>query len=301
MGQAGDRPTIESGIAAIRRRWPGLRNDWRDSPIFVLAAGWRSGSTLLQRLIMPSCFLWGEPYGHAGLIETLADPIRAMTLGWPEPHFFHRGEDPQTLSTRFIANLYPSAQDLLFAHQAFFERLFVLPATRAGARRWGLKEVRLSVDHAIYLRWLFPPARFLFLIRNPYDAYRSYAAREALGWRWHRRWPDEPITTQLFGRNWLDLAGGFVAGHRKVDGLLVRYEDLARGDFAAVEDYLGLPLSREAAALNPRDGGPPPLETIPPAEYATLEAEVEPLASALGYRADHPIRPDEPSPERPGG
>jgi hypothetical protein len=282
--QADRRPTIEAGIAAIRQRWPELRNHWQGSPIFVLAAGWRSGSTLLQRLVMPSCFLWGEPYGHAGLIQSLSDQVRALTLEWPEPHFFHVGEGQDTLSTRFIANLYPSPQSLLFAHQAFFERLFVIPARQAGARRWGLKEVRLTVDHAIYLNWLFPQARFLFLIRNPYDAYRSYASRQAAGWQWFRRWPDEPLTTQLFARHWCELASGFVTAHSKVDGLLIRYEDLVGGDFERLEGYLGFQLAREAAELNPSDGGPPSLAEVCAEERVVLDAEVGALAASLGYR-----------------
>src|SRR6185312_15863227 len=122
--------------------------------------------TLLQRMIIRSCLIWGEPFGHAGTIEALADPVRCFTERWPEPHHFYHGEDADILSRRYIANLYPSVGDLLRAHQAYFARLFAEPARRNGAERWGIKEVRLDCDHAFYLRWLFPRARFLFLIRN---------------------------------------------------------------------------------------------------------------------------------------
>jgi hypothetical protein len=144
---------------------------------------------------MPGCFVWGEPFGHAGLIDSLSDPLRCVTGRWPEPHFFYRGGSPQQLSERFIANLYPSVQNLLLAHQHYLQALFREPAVRAGATRWGLKEVRLSADHAVYLKLVFPRAKFLFLHRNPYDAYRSFAARKARGWRWFHRWPDRPWTS----------------------------------------------------------------------------------------------------------
>ncbi len=150
-------PSIEDGLLAIERRWPNLAGqDDEDSPVFILAAGWRSGSTLLQRLLSERCLIWGEPYGHAGLIPSLADPIRCFTDRWPEPHHFYRGHPPEALATTFIANLYPGVSDLRRAHRGFFERLFAEPARAAGHDRWGLKEVRLDADHALYLRWLFP-------------------------------------------------------------------------------------------------------------------------------------------------
>ncbi len=149
---------IEAGLQAIRKRWPDLGDDYDDDPIFVLAAGWRSGSTMLQRLLVGPCFIWGEPFGHAGLIDSLAEPIRCFTAMWPEKHHFYRGQDGDKLARSFIANLYPAMEDLLRAHRGYFERLFAEPARRAGASRWGLKEVRLDVDHAVYLQWLFPRA-----------------------------------------------------------------------------------------------------------------------------------------------
>ena len=283
-----ERPSIADGIAVIRRRWPELRNDCEDDPIFVLSAGWRSGSTLLQRLIVERCFVWGEPFGHSGLIDSLTDPIRCFTDRWPEPHHFYQGMDAEFLSKKFIGNLYPSVQDLLRAHQSFFESVFAEPARRAGAARWGFKEVRLTVDHAVYLKWLFPRAKFLFLIRNPYDAWRSFAARAARGWRWFNRWPEEPVTVQSFAAHWRRLGTSFQDDHRKVDGLVVRYEDLERGDYTAIEEYLGFPLSRAAGQINPSDGGPPPLSELSAPDRAALEEGLGSLAASLGYghRAD---------------
>lgn len=277
------RPSIEAGLEVIRRRWPDLRNDCEDDPVFVLSAGWRSGSTLLQRLIVHRCFLWGEPFGHAGLIESLADPLRSFTSRWPEAHHFHKGADAETLSRTFIANLYPSISNLLGAHHAFFERLFAEPARRAGAARWGFKEVRLEVDHALYLKWLYPRARFLFLIRNPYDAWRSYAARAARGWKWFKRWPDEPVTVHSFADHWHRLTTSFLSDHAKVGGLVVRYEALKAGDYTAMESYLGFSLSRQAGRINPSDGGPPPLGELPQSDRQALDDRLGALTRSLGY------------------
>jgi hypothetical protein len=283
---SGSRPSIESGIRAIRRRWPGIINDCDEHPVFVLSAGWRSGSTMLQRIIMRECFLWGEPFGHSGLVDSLADPIRCFNERWPEAHHFHSGEETESLSQRFIANLYPPVDDLIRAQQSYFLRLLAEPARRHGARRWGMKEVRLDCDHAIYLQWLFLRARFLLLIRNPYDAYRSYASRAARGWTWYHRWPGEPVTVGFFARHWRRLVTSFIENHHRINALVVRYEDLSRGRHSELEDYLGFPLSKDAARANPGDGGPPPLQELLAADRMVLENELGPLASSLGYASD---------------
>lgn len=52
------RPTIEDGLLAIRRRWPELFDrDDEEAPVFLLAAGWRSGSTMLQRMLTGRCLI----------------------------------------------------------------------------------------------------------------------------------------------------------------------------------------------------------------------------------------------------
>lgn len=293
-------PTIPQAVATIKHRWPEAAPDQDDQqPVFVLAAGWRSGSTLLQRMLFPRVFMWGEPYGHAGPIMGLAETIRAFTPRYPEPHFLHAGRRPEQLSQQFIANLFPSVSDLRAAHRAWFLTMFEQPARAAGIDRWGLKEVRLSIDHAHYLKWLFPRAKFLFLHRNPYDAFRSFAARRDAGWKWFRRWPDEPITTSLFARHWREMAGGFAKRHAEVGGLVVRYDELAAGRFETIEDYLGHPISREPAQVRPHDG-PPPVETIAPADMAILEEELGVTAHKLRYESPCRRRKTTGTADRPG-
>lgn len=80
-----NRRPLADAIQCLTTRWPGIgETATTDCPVFVLSAGWRSGSTLLQRMLMPECFIWGEPYGHACLLQSLADPLRCMTNDWPE-------------------------------------------------------------------------------------------------------------------------------------------------------------------------------------------------------------------------
>jgi hypothetical protein len=276
--------TIAAGLAALARRWPDAESNSTEEPVFVLSAGWRSGSTLLQRALLSKCLIWGEPLGHAGLIERLADPLRVVSEQWPEQHFVYRGQPIDSLAGKFIANLYPPPRHLIQAYLAWFDALFAQPARAAGRERWGIKEVRLSADHATLLRWLYPRAKLLFLIRNPYDAFRSFAARRDKGWKWYHRWPDYPVTPQLFGRHWRELTSSFLAAGEMLGGLVVYYEDLERRGWQQVRDYVGFELSEAAIRTNPPDGGPKPVVAIAPADLEPLRAEVEPLAEELGYR-----------------
>jgi hypothetical protein len=281
---------ITRGIETIRDRWPEVVSSNDEEPVFVLAAGWRSGSTLLQRLMLPHCFIWGEPYGRSGIIESMADSVGAIIERWPEDRYIFQGESLESLGERFIANLYPTIQQLLEAHHRFFETLLIEPARNAGAQRWGFKEIRLGADHAAYLKWLYPRAKFLFLYRNPFDGYRSYLARRQAGWDWYKRYPDQPVTAHTFGRHWREMVESFLAGHQAVDGLVVRYEDLARREFEAIEDYVGFQTCRAAAASNPPDGGPASLESIPHDDLIVLTSEVKDLAGDLGYAYETPTR-----------
>lgn len=234
-----------------------------------------------------SLLLWGEPYCHNGVIQSLAGQLMAFTQSWPWDEFFadtHEGTGD--LSKAWIANLYPPLADFMEAHIGYLETLFLKPALAYGKSRWGLKEVRLGIDHARYLQWLFPNAKFVFLIRNPYDAYGSYRK-----WRrWYRAWPDDPVfTATRFGALWKELATDFVANHGKVGGLLVRYEELRAPETRSrLEHYLGLSLA-DAASLARVGGTATPKQHsgrghwIPRLEILLLKRQVAPVSMQLGY------------------
>ena len=221
---------ISEAISHIRRRWPeacGITDD-SERPVFIFSAGWRSGSTLVQRLVFSSreVAVWGEPLGDAALIGRLAHSLGYITSRWPPETFFACEEENVDFSNKWVANLTPEIRHLYSAHRAFFLQWCKVPVQeRFGLDRWGLKEVRLTIDHARYLKWLFPHARFLFVYRNPCDAFRSWKNN-----KWRSAWPGyNTRSATAFARHWRLLLGGYLSGYDDVGGMLVKFEDLVSG------------------------------------------------------------------------
>ncbi len=257
----------------------------QDAPIFLLSSSWRSGSTILQRMVMahnPDILIWGEPYDHCNLLDRMLDQINAFTARWPEAKYYLPIGKEFDLSNQWVANLYPELKSFKAAHRAFFDSLFGAPAKAAGYAQWGIKEVRLHTAHACYLRWLYPNARFIFLCRNPLDAYRSYRPTR----EWFRSWPDRPILTPYaFGQNWAELTQDFLAHGESVDGLFLRYEDLGEVQTTRrIENYLGwdIPLSSTLAKIgsSTRKNSTP---WLPRLEHMLLKAGLGKAYRQAGY------------------
>jgi Sulfotransferase family len=276
---------LPHAIEAIIRRWGGaVAGVAAERPIFIFGAGWRCGSTWLQRLVMSSgeALIWGEPFDRSCIVQTMSSQLVPFGQGWPSDDWFVGGKPTGLLADQWIANLYPPVPILLEAHRSLFRELFEAPARERGMVRWGFKEIRLTIAHARYLRLLFPAAKFVFLVRNPFDAYESYRGP----WEpWFERWPDRlTVTARQFGRMWARLAQDFVDHHATVEGLLLRYEDLLSDSTAmeALSDYLELALEPGAAA-RPIRGNPHDKEAVPGIERRLLTGQVRELSRRLGY------------------
>ncbi|MBW4052390.1 MAG: sulfotransferase [Proteobacteria bacterium] len=230
-----------------------------EQPILLLSAGWRSGSTLLQRMIMEhnrDMIMWGEPFDHSNMHDHMAHQFRSFTTQWPFERFFLSKRASGNLADEWVANLYPDVDYLLKAHRSFFDAIFGEPGRAIGRGQWGVKEVRLTIDHATYFRALYPKCKIVLLYRNPLDAYASFRRLQA-GWFW--TWPDDLVKTPYaFGRHWAKTTRGFMEGHQRVSALLIRYEDLDNpAEVNRLADYLGWPVSR-SSNLQRRDIGESP-------------------------------------------
>ncbi|MFP5380861.1 MAG: sulfotransferase family protein [Gammaproteobacteria bacterium] len=280
-----DHTGIESGLEALQAVCPAPKDD-ATSPIFLLSAGWRSGSTLMQRLIMSDkrVLIWGEPYDECGPIQAMAGTLKAFRPNWPPAEYYYDGTPPAQLTGSWVANLFPAARSLWQAHRQFHDALFAAPATEAGATRWGLKEVRLGIEHARYLKWLYPNARIVLLYRNPLEAYRSYCR---YGRSWYDTFPDKPVfTPTAFGSHWRKLMEGYLAGAESIGALLVRYEDLvgANPPLAEIDAYLGIQTDHgvltKKVGSSERSGSKVQVNAL---ERWLLRRAVSPVAQELGY------------------
>lgn len=279
-------PDILNGLKAVQRQEQAIPIDDEVSPVFLLSAGWRSGSTLLQRLLMSDSrlLIWGEPYDECGLIQALATTFRAFRNDWPPTEYYYDGTPPNQLSGEWIANLFPSLADLHLAHRALFDRLFDAPARRAGASLWGIKEVRLGIEHCEYLRWLYPRARFIFLYRDPLEAYRSYSR---YGRCWYDIFPNKPVfTPHAFGTHWRKLMEGFIREQTRPDTLLVCYEKLIADsrELEKLEAHLGITIDRTVLSAkvgsSERRGENVQISAF---ESWLLKLAVSPVAQRIGY------------------
>jgi len=290
-GDKGRIKSVVESIGIIESRWPSNSLiDETDNPIFIFASGWRSGSTLLQRLIMShdQTLIWGEPFNQFNIIQRQACALSAVCQAYPPENWTLnaqrlRHNSSEKLSKQFIPNLYPDFQFLRLAHQSFFLNLFKTPAVNHGYSRWGLKEVRLGIDTAVYLKWVFPNAKFLFLYRNPYEAYASLKPNLHL-WSLYEVWPETPIRTpSSFGKFWRKLVTGYLESADELDGLVIKYEDLCSGKFSIdkLEEYLGLSISRRL--LEHKVGSTKGKPSLTPMEVFLIRKSVNPLATRLGY------------------
>lgn len=242
-------PTVKTGLARLGHIHAPLESPDDEAPIFLLSAGWRSGSTLLQRLIMsdPRILIWGEPYDECGLIQALANTLLAFRDDWPPENYFYdfyQGKPPGHLTGEWIANLFPSLEHWHKSHRALFDTLFSQPAKKTGASRWGIKEVRLGVEHCAYLKWLYPKASFVLLYRNPLDTYRSYCR---YGRSWYDVFPQKPVfTPTAFGTHWRRLVEGFLRDAKALNALVIRYEDMVSDTslIDKLEAYLKIEIDR---------------------------------------------------------
>lgn len=260
-------------------------------PVFLLSAGWRSGSTLLQRLIMSDrrSLIWGEPFGDHLPITRLAQMIEPFAQPSAHPrHALARFEGD--LTRGWIANLNPGVAALRRAHRAWWETLFAAPARERGYARWGCKWVRLSAHHGHYLRWLYPACRLVFLVRHPLHALRSYQGQ---GETWYLARPDLPVRSpREFLAHWGALADSFLSQREDLGALLLRYEDVLAGrqSLQRLSRHLGSDLDERllatsvGASTGAAEGR---LPAFPRLQQWRLRRTLE----RLGYAAGGAVRP----------
>ncbi len=260
-----------------------------EAPVFLCAVGWRTGSTLLQRILATDrrLMMWGEPMARFGMISRLAEMFRFARPAWPLAFFTDRHPPVDDPAAQWLANHYPPAADFAESLRDQFRRWLAVPAARKGYTSWGLKETRLDAADALFLRWLFPRSRFIVLLRDPRDALRS-SKSFAQPLLLHRSWPGDHVRTSAqFAGHWNRLALSWRDMPASFGHVVVKYEELVSGafDFRAFEAALGLKLDEQAAlALRIRGTQRPLREPLSARERWVVKRVAAEGLSAYGYR-----------------
>ena len=262
------------------------------SPVLVLAAGQRCGSTLVQRLLSshPDVLIWGE---HAGQMSPIIAAVSRMKGCADGNGTQTRAELEADGYQSFMANLLPESEWADEALRHFLRTLFADRADARGKPVWGIKEVRYGLPEAAALHHLFPSAVVIHLVRDPRDILCSLDQWERDTTWWTRQ------DTQWAIKDWHRVAESFL--HRTPQAsppvLRLRYEDLIADPATAIET-IGSHASLDPAKLDPgvfarkihRSGPdgqrPRPVarwSALPPSLRALLDDDLRKTAAACGY------------------
>ena len=175
--------------------------------------------------------IWGEIYDRCNIIQNFAKSVTAFSDSWPNENYIKQPDSISELSGNWLANLYPHPNHLKASFLNFLDLLLHKPALELGAKTWGMKEVRFGLREALFLKWLYPNARFLFIQRELEDAFLSYK-KFCPQKNWYSQWPEQKAFTPFaFARHRSRLLSEFNIAAQETGGLMIEYSDLVSGDF----------------------------------------------------------------------
>lgn len=209
-------------------------------PVFLLAGGGRTGSTLIQRLIISSgeIMLWGE---HGGIILPQLRKLFNQLNAWCDKanSQTHLSDFRASSHAAWMPNINPEPPFMLAGCRAFLEQSLGVAARNMGYKRWGFKEIRYGAEEVRMLQALFPRACFIFLVRNPVSCLKSIKATQ-----WYESdYQSDPVR---FLADWSRVSGSLRSIQPACTrSCLVRYEDAISSPAATAEkiaETIGVPV-----------------------------------------------------------
>ena len=201
------------------------------SPVFILCSGHRSGSTLLQRIIIESgeIMIWGETGGAINHLSFAYESYRQMLGPGKKKFKFGLGGNGNKQRKNFfntelkerthlwIPCINPSDDIAIESFRKLFDKYYGQITKEIGFSRWGFKEVKSGLFTAKFLKKLYPKGKFIFLVREPISCMASI---KRFNWMDH---PEDKNAIKIYIKQWIDTAGSFRNANF---GFLLRYEDL---------------------------------------------------------------------------
>ena len=138
----------------------------------------------------------------------------------------------------------------------------------------------------MFLQMLFPHARFVFLTRNPFDAFLSYREKLRKNPRgWYFRFPHDPVLhARHFGEVWAGLADSMQRHASRCRGPMIRFEDLTLQATTESLRRHGLDVNDEAIGLRVGSSFSESSQTLlSKSEARELRASTSVIAEELGY------------------
>jgi hypothetical protein len=236
---------------------------------------------LLQRVITASgeIFVWGEP---TFLPELAA--LYQKAEGYFQKVAWNRKTGFSDQVGKWVPVVSPSEARVRDSVGFFLAALYHKETLQMGFPRWGFKEVRAkAMEHMQLLADVYPAAKFIFLVRDPYDMYRSVKGK-----KFHANFPDPYCPVQVWNDNVRDFLN--------VSGLspkckLVRYEDLckiSRKDNKLLEEiafHLGIAITEKMyGELESKTDSSGTNQQLGPSEIAEITRIVSETAGLIGYQ-----------------
>lgn len=201
-----------------------------ERPVFVLCGGARTGSTLVQRLLISTreVLVWGEHGGHYvhHLIRLSIELAHWKSEAQADRQ--RRAFEAQGHAA-WIPNMNPAHAGLMRGAAALLREHLGQSAREMGYPRWGFKEIRYGRRAVTFLRTLYPDCALVLVVRDPVRALASHLATP-----WARSGRD--LDAEAFVQRWAGLSGQLAEARDEHAGaLLLRYEDLVATPDASVD------------------------------------------------------------------
>jgi len=231
MGTKPVAQSIRQVLSALDQHTTSKFSHSNEEPTFILSVGYGTDTNYFLNCIDPDAHIWRGSHDRIGVLDNLAQTIRGVTNDWPP-----KSEDNP--------NSTPDVNSLCRATESYINALFRSSKPQSETDSWGFTTHNANSDHAFLLRWLYPKAKMVILVRNPHDAFRAYLQSGELQ---YASWPSSPINSvETFAAHWNSLAYSLYVAADELKAKIIRYEDIVRADYdwSPIEVFLECDIKR---------------------------------------------------------